>query len=135
VGITEIFVVILCIGIVSLVAGIILMLLYFALTSICAKGSWENLIEQLFATAYYLLQIGMVIFLLALAGMTVSMAIEGIAKGEYKLRFGRIGGGHTTIKWTTRPIRFAFQTVAFIGFSIWLIYFSIKQIRSISKRR
>lgn len=127
--------VILCIGIVSLVAGIILMLLYFALTFICAKRSWENLIERLFTTAYYVLQIGVVIFLLALAGMTVSMAIDGIAKGEYKLRFSRIGGGHTTIKWTTRPIRFAFQTVAFIGFSIMLIYLSIKQIRSISKKR
>lgn len=127
--------VILCIGIVSLVAGIILMLLYFALTFICAKRSWENLIERLFTTAYYVLQIGMVIFLLALAGMTVSMAIDGIAKGEYKLRFSRIGGGNTTIKWTTRPIRFAFQTVAFIGFSIMLIYLSIKQIRSISKKR
>ncbi|MGE8292413.1 MAG: hypothetical protein ACN6ON_12065, partial [Sphingobacterium sp.] len=120
-GVTEIFVVIVWIGIVSLVAGIILLLLYFALTLICAKGSWENLIEKLFTTAYYVMQIGMVIFLLALAGMAIGITIDGIAKGEYKLRFSRIGG-NTTIKWTARPIRFAFQTVAFIGFSIVLVY-------------
>jgi len=133
-GITEIFVVILCIGIVGLVAGIILLMLYFALTFICAKGSWENLIEKLFTTAYYVMQIGMVIFLLALAGMAIGMTIDGIAKGEYKLRFGRIGiGGYTTISWATKPIQFALHIVGSIGFSIWLIYFSIKQIRSISK--
>jgi len=134
-GITEIFVVILCIGIVSLVAGIILLLLYFALKLISTKDSWENFIKKLFNTAYYLLQIGMAIFMLALAGMIISMTIGGIAKGEYKLRFGRTGGGYTTIRWATKPIQFAFQTVGFIGFSIWLIYFSIKQIRFILKKR
>lgn len=134
-GITEIFVVILCIGIVGLVAGIILMLLYFALTLLPERSFWENLIAKLFTIAYYVLQIGMIIFLLALAGMTASMAIDGLGMGEYKLRFSRTGGGYTMIKWTTRPIRFAFQTVVFIGFSIMLIYLSIKQIRSISKKR
>ncbi|ULT25539.1 hypothetical protein KUH03_00540 [Sphingobacterium sp. E70] len=80
-----------------------------------------------FTIAYYVLQIGMIIFLLALAGMTASMAIDGLGMGEYKLRFSKTGGGYTMIKWTTRPIRFAFQTVVFIGFLLCSSIFQLNR--------
>ncbi|PUV25268.1 hypothetical protein [Sphingobacterium athyrii] len=133
--IEKIPLVILCIGIISLIAGVYLLLLYLGLTIISAKGFGKDRIEKVFRLAYNVLHVGMLIFLLGLAGMTVCMAIEGLRKGEYKLRFSRIGGGYTRINWTDRPIRFAFQTVAYIGFSSWLIYFLVKQIRSFSRKK
>lgn len=133
--IEAIFMVILCIGIVSLIAGVLLMLVYFGLRVISAKVLGKDHIGKIFRLGYYVMQIGMLIFLLGVAGTVVCMAIEGLRKGEYKLKFSRTGGGYTTISWADRPIRFALQTIAHIGFYSWLIYFSIKQIRSFSKKR
>ncbi|WP_343559067.1 hypothetical protein [Sphingobacterium sp.] len=133
--IAEIFMAILCIGIVSLIAGVLLMLVYFGLKVISAKGSGKDPFEKVFNLAYNVLQVGMLIFLLGLAGTSVCMAIEGLRKGEYKLRFSRTGGGYTRISWAKRPIRFAFQTIAHIGFSSWLIYFWVRQIRSFSRKK
>lgn len=133
--IEGVFMAILCIGIVSLTAGVLLMLVYFGLKVISAKGSGKDRIEKVFSLGYYVMHVAMLIFLLGLAGLAVCMAIEGLRKGEYKLRFSRTGGGYTRISWAERPIRFAFQTIAHIGFSSWLIYFWVRQIQSFSKKK
>lgn len=133
-SIPVIFSFILFIGIIGLVIGVILMLLSFALMLFRESNFCKELVEKIFVIALHVLAFGLLIFLLALAGLGIFIAIEGIKNGEYNLGLSRTGG-NTKIKWAIEPIRFTFQTAVFMGFSIWLIYFSIKQCRFFLKRK
>lgn len=133
-SIPVIFSFILFIGIIGLVIGVILMLLSFALMLFRESNFCKELVEKIFVIALHVLAFGLLIFLLALAGLGIFLAIEGIKNGEYNLGLSRTGG-NTKIKWAIEPIRFTFQTAVFMGFSIWLIYFSIKQCRFFLKRK
>ncbi|MDR2275094.1 MAG: hypothetical protein LBF27_29560 [Sphingobacterium sp.] len=133
-SIPVIFSFILFIGIIGLVIGVILMLLSFALMLFRESNFCKELVEKIFVIALHVLGFGLLIFLLALAGLGIFIAIEGIKNGEYNLGLSRTGG-NTKIKWAIEPIRFTFQTAVFMGFSIWLIYFSIKQCRFFLKRK
>ncbi len=133
-SIPVIFSFILFIGIIGLVIGVILMLLSFALMLFLESNFCKEFVEKIFVIALHVLAFGLLIFLLALAGLGIFIAIEGIKNGEYNLGLSRTGG-NTKVKWAIEPIRFTFQTAVFMGFSIWLIYFSIKQCRFFLKRK
>ncbi len=129
-NIIAVFSIILSIGIFILIIGAVLMLLSSIIAFVSRSGVWKGRMDTVLYISTCIVELGLLLFLLTLAGLSLFIVIEAIIKGAYSLSFSRIGG-KTTILWESQPIRFAFQTVTFIGFSVSLIFFSIKRVRSL----
>lgn len=133
-SIIAVFSIILLVGIVILIVGAVLMLLTSIIALVCKNGVWKGRVDNVLYISTHIVEIGLLMFLLTLAGSSIFIVIEAIIKGAYRLNFSRTGG-ETTILWESQPMRFAFQTIIFIGFSVFLIYFSIKKGRSLKRMR
>lgn len=116
-----------------MVFGILLMILFFLIDWLLPRTSFF-IIDKVLLFGTFSLQFGVFLFLSALAGLSLSMAIDGLFAGEYILNFNRIGSSKTIITWEDRPFRFVFQTVVFIGFSAWIIRYLIKMFRDVYQK-
>lgn len=132
--IIAVFSIILLVGIVILIIGTVLMLLSSTIAFVCRNKVSKGRMNTVLYISTCIMELGLLMFLLTLAGLSLFIVTEAIIKGAYRLRFSRTGG-ETTILWESQPIRFAFQTVTFIGFSVFLIFFSIKKVRSLKCMR
>ncbi len=133
-NIIAVFSIILLVGIVILIIGAVLMLLSPIIAFVCRSGRWKGRMDTVLYISTCIVELGLLMFLLTLAGSSLFIVIEAMIKGTYRLSFSRTGG-EITILWENQPVWFAFQTVIFIGFSVFLIFLSIKRVRSLKCMR
>lgn len=93
----------------------------------------KNVMDKLLIRTSFILETGLLLFIVAIAGRCILQAKEGIKTGTYYLIVNR-GAGFTKVSWSSEPVRFAIYSIGFIGFPIWSIYFTLKTIRSFMKK-
>ena len=84
--------------------------------------------------ALFTTTVGQIVFFFTAAGFFIYYAFDAIKNGEYNLAFSRNGTMKSNINWSNRPIRFAVQTMLFIGLSGYFQYVVIKTLRDIFKK-
>lgn len=123
----TIIVVSICIGGVLMFSGAMLLFLSTIYDLLFSNNKTTN--NRLLKSVIFfskMAQIGVFIFLLALAAMSFYMMIAGLLKGKYELSFSRIGRGLTRFTWENQPGWFIFQTCLFAGFSIGIVIWLLK---------
>ena len=108
--------------------------LFFATFSNYLLKSKFHLIDKTLRIAQFSANFGQIIFFLTAAGFFAYSSFYGIKNGEYNLAFSRYGSMNSNINWNNRPIRFALQTMLFMGLSGYLQYVVIKTLRNIFKK-
>ncbi|WDF46521.1 hypothetical protein PQ459_16665 [Chryseobacterium sp. KACC 21268] len=110
-----------------MILGILLILVFFLAYWLSFSNKSNNtLIDKIFKAGNFSIQFGLFIFFLSLAMLLLGITIEGLINGKYILSFGRTNPTKTIITWEEKPVRFVFQTIIFIVFSVWSIRFVIK---------
>lgn len=130
---TEISIYTLFIGAALMIIVAVLMFLFIVIDFL-PINQFESFRDLIGEICHAILNLGLLLFLFGLAGMAIGMAIEGISTGEYNIKLNRHDRSKTSITFEKRPTRFLFQTIMFIGTSIFTIYFGVKMFRDIYKK-
>ena len=128
-SLTQIFVIVLCLGVVILLFGVISMLSLVSISYLFPSNAFNGPLRA----SHYLIKLGLALFFLSLAAISICFAVDGIENGLYKLKFGRGGAGETVITWENQPAWFVFQTSLFLLVPIAILFIIIKKIKKESK--
>gem|GEM_PF-4416252 len=81
------FSIILLVGVVILIIGAVLMLLTSIIAFACRNRVWNGRRNTVLYISTYIVEIGLLMFLLTLARSSIFIVIEGIIEGAYRLIF------------------------------------------------